>query len=87
MVPLRLDDTNILISAALKPEGLQRTVILLAITKPARWYISPAIFLEYREVLTRPEFNIRNGTAIATIATHQKTLVSRHTFPRAPHRD
>jgi putative PIN family toxin of toxin-antitoxin system len=36
MLPLRLViDTNILVSAALKPDGLQRTVILLAITKPA----------------------------------------------------
>jgi predicted nucleic acid-binding protein len=38
MIPLRLAlDTNAVVSAALKPEGLQRTVVLLAITKPARW--------------------------------------------------
>lgn len=60
MIPLRLVlDTNIVVSAALKPEGLQRTVVLLAITKPARLYISPAILSEYREVLSRPEFQIR----------------------------
>jgi predicted nucleic acid-binding protein len=36
MLPLRLViDTNVLISAALKPEGLQRTTFLLAATKPA----------------------------------------------------
>src|SRR5437899_8320117 len=29
-------DTNIVVSAALKPAGLQRTVLLLALTKPAR---------------------------------------------------
>jgi hypothetical protein len=35
MIPLWLViDTNILVSAALKPHGLQRTVLLLAITKP-----------------------------------------------------
>lgn len=62
MIPLRLVlDTNIVVSAALKPEGLQRTVVLLAITKPARLYISPAILSEYREVLSRPEFQIRKG--------------------------
>ena len=41
MLPLRLVmDTNVVISAALKPEGLQRTTFLLAITKPARLYVS-----------------------------------------------
>ena len=62
MIPLRLViDTNIVISAALKPEGLQRTVLLLAITKPARMYVSEAIVAEYREVLARPELKIRKG--------------------------
>ena len=36
MISLRLVvDTNIIVSAALKPDGLQRTVLLLAMTKPA----------------------------------------------------
>jgi putative PIN family toxin of toxin-antitoxin system len=62
MIPLRLViDTNILVSAALKPAGLQRTVFVLAITKPARLYISEAILAEYRDVLARREFKIRRG--------------------------
>src|SRR5215831_16733995 len=62
MIPLRLViDTNIIVSAALKPDGLQRTVLLLATTKPATLYISEAILAEYREVLTRPELKIRKG--------------------------
>ena len=62
MIPLRLViDTNILVSAALKPEGVQRTVLLLAITKPARLYVTDAILTEYREVLARPELRIRKG--------------------------
>ena len=66
MIPLRLVvdtsiDTNIVVSAALKPDGLQRTVFLLAITKPARLYISEAVLAEYREVLARPELKIRKG--------------------------
>jgi uncharacterized protein len=62
MIPLRLVlDTNIVVSAALKPEGLQRTVLLLAITKPANLYISDAIFDEYQEVLARPELKVRKG--------------------------
>ncbi len=62
MIPLRLVvDTNIVVSAALKPDGLQRTVILLAITKPARLYLSTAVLAEYQDVLSRPEFQIRKG--------------------------
>lgn len=62
MLPLRLVlDTNIIVSAALKSDGLQRTVFLLAITKPARLCVSPDILDEYRDVLSRPELSIRKG--------------------------
>lgn len=62
MLPLRLVlDTNIVVSGALKLGGLQRTVLLLAITKPARLYLSPPILSEYRAVLARPELRIRKG--------------------------
>jgi len=42
MIHLRLViDTNVMVvSAALKPEGLQRTLVLLAMTKPALWNFS-----------------------------------------------
>jgi putative PIN family toxin of toxin-antitoxin system len=62
MLPLRLViDTNVIISAAIKPESLQRTTFLLAITKPARLYVSRPILEEYAEVLSRPELHIRKG--------------------------
>jgi putative PIN family toxin of toxin-antitoxin system len=62
MIPLRLViDTNIIVSAALKPDGLQRTVLVLAMSKPASLYISEAVLAEYREVLARPELKIRKG--------------------------
>jgi uncharacterized protein len=62
MIPLRLVvDTNIIVSAALKSEGLQRTVLLLALTKPARLYVSRPILEEYKAVLARPQFQIRKG--------------------------
>jgi putative PIN family toxin of toxin-antitoxin system len=62
MISLRIViDTNILISSALKPGGLQRTVFLLALTSPARLYVTKPILAEYGEVLARPEFNIRRG--------------------------
>lgn len=62
MLALRLVmDTNVLVSAALKPESLQNTVFLIAITKPARLFVSPPILEEYAEVLGRRELRIRKG--------------------------
>ena len=62
MIALRLVvDTNIIVSAALKPDGLQRTILLLAITKPARLYVTEEIITEYSDVLSRAELKIRKG--------------------------
>jgi len=62
MIPLRIViDTNIVVSAALRPYGLQRTVFLLALTKPARMYVSREILAEYRSVLARPALKITKG--------------------------
>src|SRR5208283_3960418 len=80
MIPLRLVlDTNILISAALNPDGLPRTVVLLAITKPARLYVSTAILSEYRDVLARPELQIRNGLHLQLLQ-----LIKKHSYLVAP---
>jgi uncharacterized protein len=82
MLPLRLViDTNVLISAAIKPAGLQRTVLLLAITKPARLYVSRPILEEYSEVLSRPELRIRKG-----LRQQLLQLIKNHTFTVAPTR-
>jgi putative PIN family toxin of toxin-antitoxin system len=65
MLPLRLViDTNVVISAALKTQSLQRTTLLLALTKPARLYLSDPILKEYADVLARPELRIRKGVRL-----------------------
>jgi putative PIN family toxin of toxin-antitoxin system len=80
MLALRLViDTNVLISAALKPEGLQRAVLLLAITKPARLYVSRPIFAEYGEVLGRPELRIRKG-----LRQQLLQLIKNHSYSVVP---
>jgi len=62
MLPLRVViDTNIVVSAALRPYGPQRTVFLLALTKHARMYVSQEILAEYRGVLARPALKITKG--------------------------
>ena len=65
MLPLRLViDTNVLVSAALNLDGLERTTIMLAITKPARLYLSPPILEEYAGVLARPHLKIRKSVRL-----------------------
>ena len=63
MLNLRLVvDTNVVVSAALKPQGLERVALILAVTKPARLYVSDPILDEYSEVLARGMLHIRKGT-------------------------
>lgn len=82
MIALRLViDTNVLISAAIKPSGLQRTVVLLALTKPARWYVSDVILSEYGSVLARPELAIRRGLRhqlLQLIKNRTRTIAPSH---------
>jgi putative PIN family toxin of toxin-antitoxin system len=82
MLSLRLViDTNVLVSAAIKPAGLRRTVLLLAITKPARLYVSRPILEEYADVLSRPELLIRKGLR------HQlQQLIRNHSYTVVPAR-
>ncbi len=91
MIPLRLViDTNILVSAALKPDGLQRTVFVLAITKPASLYVTEAILTEYREVLARPEFKIRRGLRqqlLQLIKNHAQLVTPARALHLAPDPD
>ena len=82
MLPLRLViDTNVLVSAAIKPAGLQRTVFLIAISKPARLYVSRPILVEYAEVLARPELRIRKGLRLQLLQ-----LIKNHGHTVSPHR-
>jgi uncharacterized protein len=80
MIPLRLVlDTNVLVSAALKSAGLERTAFILAITKPARLYVSQAILEEYDEVLARPELEIRRGLRLQLLQ-----LIRNRSYPVKP---
>jgi putative PIN family toxin of toxin-antitoxin system len=82
MLPLRLViDTNVLVSAALKPESLQRTALVLAITKPARFYVSRPILEEYADVLSRHELGIRKG-----VRQQLLQLIKNHSHIVAPSR-
>jgi len=71
----------VLVSAALKPDGLQRTTFLLAITKPARLYVSPPILEEFAEVLSRPELSIRKWLRLRLLQ-----LIKNHSYAVTPPR-
>ena len=59
MLPLKLViDTNVVVSGALKPRGLERTALTFALTPPARLFVSQDILAEYTEVLRRPELRL-----------------------------
>lgn len=59
MLPLRIVlDTNVVVSALLNSDGLERSVLLLALTPPAKLFVSGAILAEYGLVLRRPRLKI-----------------------------
>ena len=63
-------DTNILVSALLKPAGLESTILLLALRGRFELWVTPAILAEYAEVLGRPRLKIdpvASGAAMAAI--------------------
>ena len=50
-------DTNVLVSAALKPSGRQALVLELVAFRAVEMFVSEAILAEYREVFSRPKFS------------------------------
>lgn len=58
MIPRVVYDTNVVVSAALKPGSIPASLIALAIAKQVRLFLSPPILEEYTEVLKRPKFGL-----------------------------
>jgi uncharacterized protein len=71
MLPLRLVlDTNVVVSATLRPEGLERVSLVFALSAPARLYASPDILEEYERVLAKPQLKLsrpRIGQVISLV--------------------
>jgi putative PIN family toxin of toxin-antitoxin system len=51
-------DTNVLISAVLKDRDPEAIIMFIAERSDVEWIVSPEIMAEYREVLSRPKFNL-----------------------------
>ena len=62
MLPLNLVlDTNVVVPAILKPAGLERASLVLALTAPARLCVSGDILEEYERVLHRPQLKLSDS--------------------------
>ena len=59
-------NTNVLVSAFLKPHSKPARILRLVIQGEIRIIINEAILAEYQEVLTRPSFQL-NDTYVQTI--------------------
>lgn len=82
MLALRLVlDTNVVVSAALQEESLARIVLTIALTRPARLYVSRPVLNEYAEVLSRPELDIPRGQRLRLLQ-----LIKNHGLLVAPYR-
>lgn len=55
-------DTNILVSALLKPGGIPGTIMVLALSRRVQLCVSADIFAEYDEVVRRSRFNLPADT-------------------------
>jgi putative PIN family toxin of toxin-antitoxin system len=65
-------DTNILVSALLKPEGLPAAIVMLALSQKVQLWVSEDIFAEYDEVVRRPRFNLSADTIEGALRSIRK---------------
>ena len=70
-------DTNVIVSAVLKAEGIPASLVALALNNQVRLFYSPAILEEYTEVLHRPKFGLAPEAVAAFLQdlTRAATLV------------
>ncbi len=72
-------DTNVLVSAHLNPDGLERLVLNAALSGRLRLCVSAEILEEYEEALRRPKFDIHPALvdeALRVIRMRAKTVAS-----------
>jgi uncharacterized protein len=56
MKPQAVYDTNVIVSAILKPGSIPASLVSLAMTGEVQLFLSPALLTEYTEVVKRPMF-------------------------------
>jgi putative PIN family toxin of toxin-antitoxin system len=84
-------DTNVVISAALKPTGLESQVIELLAYRAFQLFVSPDVLAEYRGVLSRPKFAHippeRTSRLLSLLAKEATTITPLQRLHVSPHDD
>lgn len=71
MIARMVLDTNIVVSALLKPQGLEDQVLRLALSGRLKLYLSPAVLAEYARVLPKPKLKL-TASEIVRVLTELK---------------
>ena len=71
-------DTNVVVSAALKPGSTPAALVALAMRKYVQLTLSPAILAEYAEVLKRPKFHLALEAVEAFLQDLERAAVIVH---------
>lgn len=71
-------DTNVVVSAVLKPDGLQRLIFQVALSPFCEVFVSAPILTEYEEVLSRKRFKLepREVQAVMRLIKSKSVLIS-----------
>lgn len=68
-------DTNVVVSANLKDEGLPAAILDLAANKKILMCVSEPVLAEYKEVLNRPHLKLSPRRIAGTLAVIRKTSI------------
>jgi uncharacterized protein len=81
-------DTNVIVSALLKPQGVEAAVLLLVLHGTVALAISEPVLTEYEEVLSRPKFK-RPAEVVTGLVIRLRTIGHlvrpKHTLAVIPH--
>src|SRR5436305_14210267 len=75
-------DTNVVLSAVLKPDGLQRLIFQVALSPFCEVFVSVPILAEYEDVLSRKRFKLQPDEVQAVmnlIKTTANTVTPKNT--------
>jgi uncharacterized protein len=75
MTPTGVYDTNVIVSAILKPGSIPASLVALAMEGSVRLILSPEILEEYRGVLKRPKFGFDSSAIDAFLQDIEKAAV------------
>ena len=75
MTPDAVYDTNVVVSAILKPGSIPASLVALAMEGSVRLVLSPEILQEYRQVLKRPRFGFETSAVETFLQDIEKVAI------------